>query len=127
MTFCYCIITAAPVLFLLLSVLLLDLRHRCPGLLGLACYPSLLGELALKTLVVLAMLLAQMVLVGLLDLESHAAELAKMAQHAAVFSMSIQVSDTSELSPTWTACQRNKRCLKQIKRKNYLNVAIRIN
>ena len=35
---------------------------------------------------VLAMLLDQMVLVGLLDLESHAAELAKMAQHAAVCS-----------------------------------------
>ena len=76
---------------------------------------------------VLAMFLDQMILVGLLDLESHAAELAKMAQHAAVSSMSIQAGDTSELSPTWTACQRNKRCLKQIKRKNYLNVAIRIN
>ena len=81
----YCIITAASVLFLPLSVLFLPLQRRCPGFLGLACYSSLPGKLALKALVVLAMLLDQMVLVGLLDLESHAAELAKMAQHVAVF------------------------------------------
>ena len=63
----------------------------------------MLGELALKTLVVLAMLLAQMVLVGLLDLESHAAELAKIEQRDAVFSVLIQISGTCKLNPTWTA------------------------
>ena len=103
MTFCYCIITAAPVLFLLLSVLFLHLQRRFPGLLGLACYPLLLGEFVLKTLVVLSMLLVQMVLVGLLDFESHAAELAKMAQRDTVFSMLIQISGTCESNPTWTA------------------------
>ena len=63
----------------------------------------MLIELTLKTLVELAMLLAQMVEVRLLHLESHAAELAKITYRAAVFLMLIQIRYTWELSPTWTA------------------------